>query len=622
MSRRIPEEVIDDVRSQVNILDIVEQYVQMHRSGKNWFGLCPFHTEKTASFSVNEQKQIFNCFSCHRGGNVFKFIMEIENLSFPEAVIRVADLGNVTIDQEYIDDVKTGNTNGAGDEANSDISVLKDYHREAAELYHHILVNTQLGEEALNYLHGRGLTDDLIEEFQLGYAPANKLLLPFFDEHQPDYQKLRKSGLFVELRDGNLSDRFRERVMFPIRNAAGQVVAFSGRLLQKSETQPKYLNSPETDLFNKRDVLFNFDKAKNSVRTEKNIILFEGFMDVLAAYRAGVKNGVASMGTSLTEQQVYTLARVSKKISICYDGDEPGQNATKRALELLGSLDRFELNVISLPEKLDPDEYIRKYGEEKFYTKIHSSPESKLAFYLRYYEQGRNLDNEHDQLAYLDDVLKKVAQSTDVIEVDLYLNRLAQRFQLDKNALEAQLKEIRSSQREKSNLQQQKKVPQKRSVAIDPKLQAPVHYSIIEQAERLLLYRILHDHSTWLKVANIPEFSFVHENYQTLYLLAQGFFNQHQAYDSAAFLDFVQESALQEIIVSLEMNNFAKQTSEQEVSDCLKLILQASPLEEQIESVKIQLARAKRMNDQDTVVALTVKLIELLQRKQAGISAI
>lgn len=622
MSRRIPEEVIDDVRSQVNILDIVEQYVQMHRSGKNWFGLCPFHTEKTASFSVNEQKQIFNCFSCHRGGNVFKFIMDVENLSFPEAVIRVADIGNVSIDQTYIDGVSASDNWHDSNDNNSDLNIYKDYHREAAELYHHILVNTQLGEEALDYLHGRGLTDDLIEEFQLGYAPAKKLLLPFFDEHQPDYQKLRKSGLFVELKDGQLSDRFRERVMFPICNAAGQVIAFSGRLLHKNETQPKYLNSPETELFNKRDILFNFDKAKNAVRNEKSIILFEGFMDVLAAYRSGVKNGVASMGTSLTEQQVYSLARVSKKLSICYDGDQPGQDATKRALELLGSLNRFELSVISLPEKLDPDEYVGKYGEEKFYERVHSSLESELAFYLRYYEQGRNLDNEHDQLAYIDDVLKKLAQSNDPIERDLYLNRLAQRFNLDKAMLETQLTDLRSALQKQNNFQQQNKVQPKQTATINPSSQAPLHYSRIELAERLLLYRILHDHSAWLRVANIPEFSFVHENYQTIYLLAQGFFNEHQAYDSAAFLDFVQESSLQEIIVSLEMSSYVGQASEQEINDCLKLILQASPLEEQIEDLKKQLARAKRMNDQDNVVELTVKLIELLQRKQAGISAI
>lgn len=616
----IPEEVIDDVRSQVNILDVVEQFVQMHRSGKNWFGLCPFHTEKTASFSVNEQKQIFNCFSCHRGGNVFKFIMDLENLSFPAAVLRVADLGNVKIDQEYLVDYSAGNYSGNGSQENPDLAILKDYHREAAELYHHILVNTQLGEEALEYLHERGLTNELIEEFQLGYAPANKLLLPFFDEHQPDYQKLRKSGLFVELKDGKLSDRFRERVMFPIRNAAGQVIAFSGRLLQKNEQQPKYLNSPETELFNKRDVLFNFDKAKNSVRTEKNIILFEGFMDVLAAYRAGVKNGVASMGTSLTEQQVYTLARVSKNVSLCYDGDQPGQAATKRALELLSATGRFDLSVIALPEKLDPDEYIRKYGEKKFAEHVHDSLESELSFYLRYYQQGRNLDNEHDQLAYLDDVLRKIAQSNAPLERDLYLNRLVQRFQLDKVTLENELKEMRVSQQPKNNKATAKK-SSPAQVTVGVAAQA-VHYDRIEQAERLLLYRILHDRSAWVKVAGVAEFSFVHENYQTIYLLAQGFFNQHQTFDSASFLDFVQESALQEIIVSLEMNSFAEQASEQEITDCLRLILQASPLEEQITAVNQQLARAKRMNDQEKVIDLTVKLIELLQRKQAGISAI
>ncbi len=622
MSKRIPEEVIDDVRSQVNILDIVEQFVQMHRSGKNWFGLCPFHTEKTPSFSVNEQKQIFNCFSCHRGGNVFKFIMELENISFPESVIRVAELGNITISQEYITDIHSGGFGNDSSESNPEKTAIKNYYHEAAELYHHILVSTEIGGRALEYLHERGLTDELIDEFGLGYAPEKKLLLPFFDEHQPNYQQLRKTGLFVEKHDGQLSDRFIDRIMFPIRNAGGQVIAFSGRLLNKNASAPKYLNSPETEIFNKRNVLFNFDKAKNVVHSEKNIILFEGFMDVLAAYRAGITNGVASMGTSLTEQQIYMLARVSKNISICYDGDEPGQNATKRALELLRSIGKFKLSVIALPEKLDPDEYVKKYGERKFFERAKKGKEGELAFYLRFYEQGRNLDNEQDQLGYIDDILRQLARTDDPIERDLYSNRLIQRFNLDKNTLESQIKGLRASFKERAGGQKKRNIQKQERPLIESSTQAPIHYSRIEKAERLLLYRILHDHSTWLKIANIPDFSFVHESYQTLYLLAQGFFNQHKKYDSAAFLDFVQESGLQDIIVGLEMNNFNEQASDQELNDCLKLILEASPLEQKIHATNSKLARAKRMNDQDAVVELTIKLIKLLQRKQAGISAI
>ncbi|GBG95022.1 DNA primase [Ligilactobacillus salitolerans] len=623
MSRMIPEVVIDDVRSQVNILDIVEQYVQMHRSGKNWFGLCPFHPETSGSFSVNEQKQIFTCFSCHRGGNVFKFMMEIENLDFPAAVIRVAELGNIKIDSQYADAVAAGENGGASDQDNSTTRTLKEYHREAAELYHHILVNTQLGESALEYLHQRGLSDDLITEFQLGYAPSKRLLMPFFSEHQPDYQLLRKSGLFVESQDGKLNDRFTDRVMFPLRNAVGQVIGFSGRLLAKNDNKPKYLNSPETELFNKREVLFNFDKARVEARREKSIVLFEGFMDVLAAYRSGVKNGVASMGTSLTEQQVYTLARATKNISICYDGDEPGQNATKRALELLNSVERFGLSVITLPEKLDPDEYVKKYGAEKFADRVHHGKTGELDFYFSYYQQDRNLTNEQDQLGYIDDVLHELARSNDPIEQDLYLNRIAERFQITKSNLETQLRDVRASlQADQQKVRQKKTNSSVPSSVPDRKSQAPVHLTRVEQAERLLLYRLLHEHSIWLKVQSLPEFSFVHENYQTLYLLAQGYFNQYQEYDSASFLDFVQESALQQIVVALEMNNYAEQASEMEINDCLRLILEASPLEEKIHSTNDKLAHAKRMNDQDQVTLLTVELIKLLQRKQAAISAI
>lgn len=610
MSRRIPEEVIETVRSSVNIVDIVGQYVQLRKSGKNYFGLCPFHEEKTPSFSVTEEKQIFHCFSCHRGGNVFKFIMEIENMSFPDAVIRVAELGNVQLAQEFTQSLSNDNVSES-----SETTKLKAMYNDAAHLFNHILVNTSMGEQALKYLHARGLDDGMIEEFNLGYAPTKELLEAFFKEKGLDHQLLRKSGLFVELQDGSLKERFRDRVLFPIRDPRGETIAFSGRLLLKDDKKPKYLNSPETAIFNKRKVLFNFDKAKSKIRQEKSAILFEGFMDVLAAYRAGVKNGLASMGTSLTNEQVYLLERITDHLDICYDGDDPGQHATARALGLLEPLTKMKLGVVHIPEKMDPDEYVKKYGGEKFDQLAKSSHETVVAFYMRYYEQDRNLSNEADQLAYLADVLQQLAKVQSPVERDIYLNQLAKRFGIEKVNLESQLQAYVNKSKQDTN-QQNKQNEVLRKDRIVKSKNDQRHLDRVEKAERLLLYRLLHDHSVWLKLREIKDFSFVHDMYQTIYIIAEGYFNAYNEYDTARFLDYLEDEALRQILIELALGAYAKDASEEEVDDCIDLIMHQSPLENKIKDIKKQLSDAKRMNNNDLVTSLTVSLVNLLRQQQ------
>ncbi len=617
--RRIPTDVIDQIRSDVNILDIVGQYVQLHRSGSNWFGLCPFHTEKTGSFSVNEPKQFFHCFSCGRGGNVFKFLMEIEDLTFPEAVYRTAELAGIELDAKYLPQ----NVAGAED-TQSETGKLKRLYAQAGQLYHHILVNTKLGQPALDYLHERGLSDELIAEFQLGYAPQAEILQAFFHEKKlDDYQTLRKSGLFSEREGEDLAERFNDRIMFPIRDQTGSIIAFSGRLLTPDKKLPKYLNSPEGILFNKRKVLFNFDKAKKTIRHESKVYLFEGFMDVLAAWRAGIKNGVASMGTSLTSEQIYLLEQTASKLYICYDGDLPGRKATKRALELIAPLSKFELGAILLPEKLDPDEYVRKYGPENFKDFVTSHERTELEFYLEYFRVGRNLETESDQLAYITDVLEKVAQVKDPLARDLTLNRLAKEFELDKNNLTSQLQAL-MQQVQSEQLKQDQANSLKRSdkvVYSTQQRQEKKRYSPAEQAERLLLYRLLHEHDVFLRIKGLADFSFIHEEYETIFLLADGYFDRYSEYESASFLDFLKDEHLRQIIISLELGDYGE-VNEQEISDCLAFIMQHSPLEEQIKVVKTKLEQAKRLGDAKVIMEQTTKLIELLKKKQTEKSII
>ncbi|WP_412936949.1 DNA primase [Lactiplantibacillus plantarum] len=618
MANRIPEEKVEQVRSAVNIADFIGQYVQLKKAGKNLFGLCPFHEEHTPSFSVNEQKQIFHCFSCGRGGNVFSFIMDLENLSFPEAVVKVADFGHIDLPASY-----TAQSQPAAPKDQQQADLLKLY-ADSAKMYQHILVNTELGEPALKYLHERGLDDETIKTFGIGYAPANQLLLDFFKEHQTDYQLLRQSGLFIENQAGDLRDRFVDRVLFPIKDASGRVIAFSGRILKKSPNEPKYLNSPETKLFNKRSVLFNFDLARGPIRQQKSVVLFEGFMDVIAAYRSGIQNGVASMGTSLTDEQIYMLERVTDTLYVCYDSDMPGQKATDRALKLLGGNSRLNLGVIQMPDGMDPDEYLRAQGQEKFVQVFEDGKQTPTAFEMQYLKHDLNLQNTPDQLTYLQAVLQQLAQLSSSVEQDLYLNQLVAEFDLDKDDLKQQLRSLVGQQavRRGGHSDEPQVAPPPAPAPLGP-LPATVDGSTnsgplsrVEKAERLLLYRLLNDHDVWLRVMAIAGFHFVHDSYQQILVYAEAYFKTHNQFDLGNFTDFMTDSDLQPVVTSLEFMDVANESSKEEIADLVNVIMNQQPLVEQINSKKAELTAAKQIGNRDLVQQLTVALIDLYRQQQ------
>ncbi|AGO08217.1 DNA primase [Lactiplantibacillus plantarum] len=618
MANRIPEEKVEQVRSAVNIVDFIGQYVQLKKAGKNLFGLCPFHEERTPSFSVNEQKQIFHCFSCGRGGNVFSFIMDLENLSFPEAVVKVADFGHIDLPASY-----TAQSQPAAPKDQQQADLLKLY-ADSAKMYQHILVNTELGEPALKYLHERGLDDETIKTFGIGYAPANQLLLDFFKEHQTDYQLLRQSGLFIENQAGDLRDRFVDRVLFPIKDASGRVIAFSGRILKKSPNEPKYLNSPETKLFNKRSVLFNFDLARGPIRQQKSVVLFEGFMDVIAAYRSGIQNGVASMGTSLTDEQIYMLERVTDTLYVCYDSDMPGQKATDRALKLLGGNSRLNLGVIQMPDGMDPDEYLRAQGQEKFVQVFEDGKQTPTAFEMQYLKHDLNLQNTPDQLTYLQAVLQQLAQLSSSVEQDLYLNQLVAEFDLDKDDLKQQLRSLVGQQavRRGGHSDEPQVAPPPAPAPLGPP-PATVDGSTnsgplsrVEKAERLLLYRLLNDHDVWLRVMAIAGFHFVHDSYQQILVYAEAYFKTHNQFDLGNFTDFMTDSDLQPVVTSLEFMDVANESSKEEIADLVNVIMNQQPLVEQINSKKAELTAAKQIGNRDLVQQLTLALIDLYRQQQ------
>ena len=623
MAQRIPQEVIEEVRHRTNIVDIIGQYVQLKKSGKNYMGLCPFHEERSPSFSVAEDKQIFHCFGCGKGGTVFNFLQEIEGISFPESVKRVADLEHLSVDFDWSEPREVADT-----PENQQRRSLLQLHSKAAELYHHILVNTKIGEPALNYLLERGLTQELIETFQIGFAPQKRdFLSQVFKNEQLDETLFEPSGLFVQRDNGTFLDRFYQRIMFPINDPQGNVIAFSGRLLKTADfpgdEMPKYLNSPETTLFNKRETLFNFDRARKEIRKENTVLLFEGFMDVIAAWQSGVKSGVASMGTSLTNEQIRRLERVAKEVVICYDGDNAGVQATNRAIQLLQENSHFDLSIVSIPEKLDPDEYVRKYGAEAFQNLANHGRETVFSFKMNYHRLTRNMNNEKEQLDYVNELLRELTNVQSPLERDRYLNQIAQEFQLSVHSLEEQFNQLKQEQR---SVQRQERQQFYQDEMMPPPMEEPVFeenhvqnklpLTQVQKAERSLLFRLMNEQGVRQTVQQFPDFSFAHDEYQELYFLLESYATLHQSFDIADFINFLQDNQTKQLAIEIAYQNLSEESSEREVADLLHVIALSS-IAEAIEQKKIQQQEAKRVGNQQLEAELTMEIIQLARQLKA-----
>ena len=614
---KIPQPVIDDIRSRTNIVEVIGQYVQLKKSGsKNYSGLCPFHNEKTPSFSVAEDKQFYHCFGCGRGGNVFNFVQEIEGISFGESVAKVAELENIPLADQYLQQASEHVENTVHHQ-------LIELHEKASEVYHHMLVHTTAGQEALDYLLQRGLTEEVIEEFQIGFAPNQREFLErIFQNEGLQAEHFAESGLFVERENGQLADRFYQRIMFPIRNPQGKIIGFSGRWLQTKEypgeDQPKYLNSPETKLFNKREVLFNFDKARSVIRKEGTVFLFEGFMDVIAAWQAGIPNGIASMGTSLTNQQIAAIERVAKDLVLCYDGDKAGIEATNRGIELLQANSQLPLTIVSVPEKLDPDEYFRKYGSEAFQEMMSHGRETVFSFKMHYRRANRNLGNEREQLVYIQELLQDLANVDSLIEQDRYLTQLSTEFQIGREALQQQLRQVKQAQRSE---RRQPAVPTYHEFEQGPPVAPPptqprVPRTQLEKAEMLLLYRLFNESSMHRRFKSM-EITFPHEQFQELYVLLDAYIETEGEFLLAKFLDFLKNEQIKHLVITIASLKVPEESTEQEFQDLIK-VLQKSTLVEEINRKKIQQQEASQKGNQQLELELAIEIINLTkQLKQA-----
>ncbi|UMZ73101.1 DNA primase [Natranaerofaba carboxydovora] len=453
----IPEDIVEEIRTRSDIISVISEYVNLRKRGKNYLGLCPFHDEKTPSFNVSPDKQLFYCFGCNEGGNVFSFLMKVNNLTFPEACEHLAEQTGVEIPKNKVQKPEHAREK---DE-------IKKLNNLSAYFYHKILLKSTKARSAMQYLStNRALDKGVIDNFLLGFAPNEwNILTNFLIKKGFNEELMIKAGLVNKSKKGDrLYDRFRNRIIFPIRDQKGDVLGFGGRIIS-GEGQPKYLNSPETPLFNKKKVLYGIDMAYQDIRKNDSVIIVEGYMDVIMMHQFGFKNVLAPLGTSFTENQGRLIRYNAKNVYIAFDADAAGEAAALRSMELLQNLG-LNVRVCNLPEGYDPDDYLNKYGKDNFNDKILNESLPLMHYRLRQAAKDKDIKSIEGKKQFVEEVIPLIAKLKSAIEQEEYLKMISDWIEVEKGSLEKELrrvsttntqKEIRKSYDNKAKNQTKKK---------------------------------------------------------------------------------------------------------------------------------------------------------------------
>ncbi|TKH03875.1 DNA primase [Peribacillus simplex] len=594
---RIEDEKINQIREAVDIVDLIGEYVQLKKQGRNYFGLCPFHGENSPSFSVSTEKQIFHCFGCGAGGNIFTFLMDIEGYSFVESAKVLAEKGNVPLDVEINKDSKRSNMPAGSQQ-------MVEAHDLLRKFYHHLLVNTKEGQDALEYLLKRGFTEETIEKFQIGYSLDSwDFVSKFLLKRGFPAEYMEQAGLIIyREKDESYFDRFRNRVMFPIMDHQGNTIAFSGRAM--GDDEPKYLNSPETPIFNKSKTLYNFHHARPHIRKKEQAVIFEGFADCISAVGAGVENAVATMGTALTDQHIQLLKRNTDQILICYDSDSAGLNAANRAVNMLQDHE-FSVKVALMPDNLDPDDYIKEFGEKSFVSEVIGASLTYMAFKMHYLRRGKNVNNEGDRIQYIEEVLKEISRLPNAVERDHYLRQLSSEFSLSLDALEQQQRQVFFTERKKGTLPQPA-AQKKMSLQYEHKLK-PAHHN----AEMKLIAHMLKSRDTTFKIQQLLGQTVFHvDEHQAIITYLYAFYEDGHEPDTSFFLTYLPDPNLRRIVSEIEMMSVNEEVTDKELTDCINQVLKYEKLLK-IKEKQVEEKDAVRRSDYVTAAQIAMEIIKL-----------
>ena len=531
----LSQEKINEIRNSVNIVDVISSYMPLTPKGKNYFGVCPFHDDTNPSMSVSPSRQIYKCFSCGATGTVFKFIMDYENISFMEAVKKVADMGGIPINIGKVQ--------------------KKQNHTELHKIYDLSLkfyinnLNTAQGKEAREYLKKRNINEETIKEFQIGLAlkkdNLSKILIQKFKP-----EDTLKSGL-IGKNDYGYYDLFYERIMFPLYDLDGNPVAYSGRIYNR-EDNSKYFNTRETEMFKKGELLYNYHRAKNDARKKNQIIIMEGFMDVIRAYTVGIKNVVATMGTAVTDIQAHLIKRMAKEVILCFDGDEAGAKATMACSNELLKIG-VTPKVIRLEDDLDPDEYIQKYGKDTFQRKI-DNPISIMDFKLSYLKVGKDLTNSADGAKYISELIDELNKIDDDILKELTIKKVATEMNIDESLIRNHLE---TKEFKKPVL---KKIEVPDSISKYEKAESSLIYYMLKSPEVITMYNN--------KVTYIPN-----KEYRMLAREISAFYKNFGFINEADFIDYIEcDEDLMQTINKINKTNTKETYTLEEIDDYINVI--------------------------------------------------
>ncbi len=566
----VSEELINEIRRSVNIVDVVSDYIPVEQKGRNYFALCPFHDDHNPSMSISPDKQIYTCFVCGAHGNVFNFVMDYEHVSFIDAVKMIGRRVGVNIDlpTQYKKPKEKG------------IEDLYNIYDIANKFYQNNL-STKEGNDAREYLSNRDFKEDVIKEFGIGLSLNNKLSSMLLKKYDKDI--LIRSGICNES-GGNIFDAFTERIMFPLWDIDGNVVGFSGRIY-KTKDSSKYVNSKESDIFKKGKLIYNYHRAKEEVRKKKFVLVVEGFMDVIALYKVGIKNVVAMMGTAVTNEQANLLKRLSTNIFLCFDGDSAGNMATMSCANELTKVG-ITPKVIRLPENLDPDEYIKKYGSDNFNDYL-DNPKSLIDYKMDYYKNNTNFNDSIEVSKYIKDVVSEIDYITDPVVREIIIKKLSDETDVSVATIKGMVKG-------------------KDVIKTTPK-KSTIKYDKYKKAEMRLIYYMLR-HKEVINIYERNKCFFPTDEYRALVSELVYYYKKHGIIYVADFLSYISDKEeLLDAFNKIDTMELSENYTTDEIMDYINLLNEYGVNEE----FKRKSLEFKKEIDEKKKIEIAKEMIEL-----------
>lgn len=589
--KKISQKDIDHIIDNIDIVDLVSEYVKLEKRGKNYIGLCPFHNEKTPSFSVSQEKKIAHCFGCGSGGNIFQFLSQLENITYNQAIVK---LGNrLGLELEDKDNKKISY------DFNNKYDIMYYSYQLIADYYNYILLNTSEAETALKYLLERGITKESIKFFNIGYAPKNNIALEFFKKNNIDLNICVEAGLINKSENKLYSDVFNDRITFPIKDDKDRIVAFSGRTMSNEKSIPKYYNTQETEIFEKRKILYNFSNARSFAIKENNIILCEGYMDVISAYQHGVKNVVALMGTNIDDKLLNNILNISNKIILSLDNDDAGIEATiKIGNKLLEKTDNiFKIKFIN---GKDIDEFIKnsKNKNEDFsfleYTK--NNIEHFLQFKIDYYS-NTSKNNIDKKLNYKNEILENISFINDQALKDILVKYLADSFSIEKTILLNELKTYKKHKRN-NTIKNYNHINLYKNIEYDKKMCKLFKYFFNSKQLFLENYN------------EIEDFDFENSLFNNLFENLIVYYNNYSQFKIHKFISNITNQELIKLATYIDNEDFLIEENPtiHTIKDYIEYFKRKHTLNNSLETIKENLKNAVGQADLNTQIDLLIKL--------------